>query len=295
MPKKADIGSKRLIGLAPNPWVQWATQLPNLVAKEIVGSEFQWVSRENDVLIRVESPQFGEFLLLNELQLRYKKHMPKRIRAYAALAEEKYDLLVYPILINILPASPTLKIERRYESELIGLKARQDYRIINLWEVDVNLVFQQPLPPLLPFVPILKGGGDRSVVQRAWQQLQADERLSELESLLAFFASFVLETKVIQQIVRWDMTVLRESPWYQEIWQEAEQSGEKKGEQRGEQRGLRKGLLSGIALGLELKFGLPGLQLLPEIREIEAIEKLETIQTAIKTVSTIEELRQFYA
>lgn len=32
-----------------------------------------------------------------------------------------------------------------------------------------------------------------------------------------FFASFVLELPLVQQIMRWDMTVLRESPWYNEI------------------------------------------------------------------------------
>ena len=32
-----------------------------------------------------------------------------------------------------------------------------------------------------------------------------------------FFATFVLESKLVQQIMRWDMAVLRESPCYQEI------------------------------------------------------------------------------
>jgi predicted transposase YdaD len=44
--------------------------------------------------------------------------------------------------------------------------------------------------------------------------------------LLAFFASFVLETEVVAQIMRWDMAVLRESPWYQEILQQGLQQGE---------------------------------------------------------------------
>ena len=295
MAKAADIGGKRLIGLSPDAWVQWATNIPNVAVQEIVSADFQWIGRESDVLLRACSPTLGEFLVLNELQLRYKQRMPKRIRAYAGLAEEKYDLPVYPILINILPASPKLQIAKRYESEFAGLKARQDYRVINLWEVDVNLVFQKPLPPLLPFVPILKGGDREALVKQALRQLQADEQLSELEPLLAFFASFVLETPLVQQIMRWDMTVLRESPWYQEILQEGEKIGEKKGEKIGEKRGLRKGLLSGIALGLKLRFGEAGLQLLPEIQALEAVEQLEAIQAALETVGTLEELRQLYS
>jgi len=234
------------------------------------------------VLVRAHSPQDGEFLVLNELQLRYNPQMPRRMRAYAALAEERYKLPTYPVLINILPPSPTVVIATCYESEFRGLQARQDYHVINLWEVEAELVFQQPLLSLIPFVPVLRGGGEESVVRRALQVLRTDEQLGELEPLLAFFASFVLESPLVQQIMRWDMAVLRESPWYQEILQE------------GQQRGMRRGLLSGITLGLELKFGSAGLQLLPEIREIENVERLEAIAEAIKTASTLEELRQIY-
>jgi predicted transposase YdaD len=195
------------------------------VAREIVTAEFQWITRESDVLIRTYSPEHGDFLVLNELQLRYTLRMPRRMRAYAALAEERYELPVYPVLINILPAPPTVTIANRYESAFMGLQARQDYRVLNLWEVDVEVVFRQPLPPLLPFVPVLKGGGEEPVVRRALRELRAEERLSELEPLLAFFASFVLESRLVQQIMRWDMAVLRESPWYQEILEEGLQEG----------------------------------------------------------------------
>ncbi|MBD2776350.1 hypothetical protein ICL16_30910 [Iningainema sp. BLCCT55] len=80
--------------------------------------------------------------------------------------------------------------------------------------------------------------------------------------------------------MRWDMAVLRESPWYQQIVSESEQRGE------------RRGILSGIELGLELKFGSEGLQLMPEISQISDLERLTTIQQAIRTVNTLDELRQ---
>ena len=244
------------------------------------------MSRESDVLVRAYSPQDGEFLVLNELQLRYTPEMPRRMRAYAALAEERYKLPTYPVLINILPPPASVAIANRYESEFKGLQARQDYRVINLWEVEAELVFQQPLPSLLPFVPILRGGSEEAAVRRALQLLRTNEQLSELEPLLAFFATFVLETRLVQQIMRWDMAVLQESPWYQEIVQQ--------GIEQGLQQGMRQGLLIGIALGLELKFGAEGLELLPEIREIEDVELLGEISEAIKTVETLDALRQIY-
>ncbi len=232
MAKKADIGGKRLISLAPTAWVRWVTQQPDVVAQQILGSEFQWLSRENDVLVKATSPTQGDFLILNELQLRYSANLPARMYAYAALATEKYGLPVYPVLVNILPPPASVTIAQRFESSFMGLEVRQDYRVINLWEVEAAVVFEQSLTALLPFVPILKQGGDVAVVQRALQELRQDEQMFELEALLGFFASFVLSAEVVRQIMRWDMAVLRESPWYQEILQEGERRGEEAGIQR---------------------------------------------------------------
>ncbi len=56
--------------------------------------------------------------------------------------------------------------------------------------------------------------------------MRENEQLMDLEPLLSFFASFVLEIPIVQQIMRWDMTVLRESPWYNEILKQGLQQGE---------------------------------------------------------------------
>lgn len=41
MSKSADISTKKLISLAPNNWVRWVTQIPGIVAQEILNSDFQ--------------------------------------------------------------------------------------------------------------------------------------------------------------------------------------------------------------------------------------------------------------
>ncbi|MDB9436449.1 hypothetical protein BMF77_01266 [Dolichospermum sp. UHCC 0315A] len=274
MAKPADVSTKRLISLAPNNWVKWVTQIPDVVAGEILNSEFQWISRESDVLIRVESKEYGKFLVLNELQLRYKPEMPRRMRAYAGLAEEKYKLPTYPVLINILKTGDA-EIPTRYESNLAGLEVRQDYRVINLWEVDVKIALEQPLPSLLPFVPILKGGEDESIIREALRLLQADEQLNQLETVLAFFATFVLDSSLVQEIMRWDMTVLRESPWYEEILQ----------------RGKREERLSNIESYLKVKFDDEGLKFMPKISQTSDFEQLGKIYLSIIAVESLEELR----
>lgn len=83
--------------------------------------------------------------------------------------------MTYLVLINILPPVSPIEIGSRYQSDCYGLQARQDYRVINLWEVEVATVFERPIPSLLPFVPILKGGGE------PWyrQILQEGEKIGE--------------------------------------------------------------------------------------------------------------------
>ncbi|MDF5719099.1 MAG: Rpn family recombination-promoting nuclease/putative transposase [Rhizonema sp. PD37] len=286
MAKPADVSTKKLISLAPDNWVKWVTQIPDIVASEILNSEFQWISRESDVLIRVASPQYGEFLVLNELQLRLSSQMPRRMRAYAALAEEKYRLPTYPVLINILKIGDE-EIPTRFTSNIAGLEALQDYRVINLWEVDVNIVFEQPLPSLLPFVPILQGGENESTIREALRILRGDEQLNQLETVLAFFATFVLESALVQEIMRWDMAVLRESPWYQEI----EQRGVERGLRMGEERGRREEILSNIEMSLEVKFGSNGLELMSQIMLIADLERLKEILRSVVVANTITELR----
>ncbi len=48
--------------------------------------------------------------------------MPRRMRAYVALAEEKYNLPTYPVLINILKASDA-EIPTSYALNIAGLRA----------------------------------------------------------------------------------------------------------------------------------------------------------------------------
>ena len=122
----------------------------------------------------------------------------------------------------------------------------------------------------------------QAIVQQAVQLLRADEQLSQLEPLLAFFASFVLSTRLVQQIMRWDMAVLQESPWYQKILN------------KGRVEGRVEELLSGIELGLELKFGSQGLQLMPEISQIADVDILRTIREGLRTLNTLDEVRRIY-
>jgi predicted transposase YdaD len=89
-------------------------------------------------------------------------------------------------LINILPPDKTVTVAERFSEEFLGLRALQDYRTINLWEVEAEDIFERSLTSLMPFVPILKNGGQEGVVRRAAKALQQNKNLDELQSLLVF-------------------------------------------------------------------------------------------------------------
>ena len=220
--------------------------------------------------------------------------MPRRIRAYTALAEESYNLPVYPVLINILPPSSKQSIPQRYESEILGITAHQDYQVINLWEVDVNLVFEQNISTLLPFVPILQGGNREEKLRQAVRELRRDEQLQDLEPLLSFFASFVLDIPLVQQIMRWDMTVLRESPWYEEILKEGLQQGEKQGLQQGLQQGRQEGRQEGetqlVLRQLQRRLGTLDDTLKQQIQMLP-VEQLESLAEELLDFRDVEQLQ----
>jgi len=282
MTQRADIGSRRLISLAPTAWVRWLLGDDTLDAVDLLSADFQWVSRESDALIRVRSPAHGDFVVVNEIQLRHDPNMPARMRAYAGLAHERYGVPVYPVLVNILPPPAGVEVPTRFESEFLGLVARQDYRVINLWEVEAQRVLEEELLPLLPFVPVLHGGQDIPVLRLAVTRLRAEPALSELEPLLAFFASFVLETEFIQQIMRWDMLVLRESPWYQEILEE--------GREQGLERGLETARREDVLRVLAHRFGDLPAELEGALQPLD-LDQLERLFDLALDVATLDEFR----
>jgi len=65
--------------------------------------------------------------------------------------------------------------------------------------------------------------------------------------------------------------------------------------EEGIEEGIGKGIMKGIELGLDLKFGEPGLKLLPEINKINKLKTLMAIHNAIRSSKNVEELRQIYS
>ena len=164
----------------------------------------------------------------------------------------------------ILPPSASTEIPDCFHAEFMGLTSHQDWRNHLLWEEDAEVVLAERRLPMVPFVPVLKGGQGRRQVERAAQILRSEARLTELEPLLAFFASFVMDVKLVQRIMRWDMIELRESPWYNQILEE--------GLEEGLQQGLRQAhqiALDDLVRVLRHRFGALPRALEDQVRALE--------------------------
>jgi len=105
-------------------------------------------------------------------------------------------------------------------------------------------------------------------------------------SINTSFPNLVLETPLVQQIMRWDMAILRESPWYQEILAE--------GEQRGLQQGLQQGMQRQLIRLLQRRFGEVPQELAARL-EGETVERLENLMDSAIAVSSLAEFQQTYS
>ena len=149
----SDITSKSIIATNPDEWVRWVSGVADARGCELMSGELQFIRRFTDTLVLVRASAVGEFIVLFEIQNSYILTMPDRMRTYAALASEVYRMPVFPVLINIKPYGKP--IPTRFESEFLGLTARQDYRVINLWEVEAEEILAQDLWALIPLLPTM--------------------------------------------------------------------------------------------------------------------------------------------
>ncbi len=100
---------------------------------------------------------------------------------------------------------------------------------------------------------------------------------------------YVLDIPLIQQIMRWDMTVLRESPWYEEILKEGLQQGLQQGEQQGLQQGLQQGESVLVLLQLTKRFGEIEFSITQKIQKLPTT-KLEILGESLLDFSQLQDL-----
>ncbi len=154
----------------------------------------------------------------------------------------------------------------------MGLTAHQDFRVVAVWEMEARQVLEEEIVALAPFVPLMKGA-DGVTIRDGVRLLREREVGEEAEVALALFASFVMEAEQIRQIVRWDIAVLRESPWYNQILEEGLQQGLRQGQMESK-RTQRENILQ----VLRARFGLYGQREKPLADQLETIDDLGALR-----------------
>jgi predicted transposase YdaD len=294
MAQVADVTTKLMVGISPEAWAKWAAPVEEVSECELITGEFQWLSRASDAVLRVVSPGIGEFILILELQLYYLLRMPVRLRAYAGLAEEKYNLPVYPVLINLLRPGRGTQIPDRYESDFLGLKARQDFRVINAWELSAAEMLDRPDPALWPLTPLMDGGNAEAMLVRAKEQLRQNlqlkqiGRVEDMQAALATAASFVFNLNVFDRVFGGGyMDWVVESPLFKEIVRQREQVAHQQGLLEGREEG-REELLTHLVTG---RFGKLDDQTLKVLSDLSA----DRVNALAESFSSFNDREEFLA
>jgi predicted transposase YdaD len=247
---RVDLGGKRTITMYTQAWLEWILREKEVKVVGEASGEFQFVARLTDSLLQAQGPS-GSFLALTELQWRYDPEMPERLAAYAVLARQKHRLPVYVTVVNLLPPPAHVTPRQEFHEECMGQVTHRDFQVIGLWELDAAQMLAQGNPALLPFVPLMRGGATKETVVACAERIRREPEALELETILAVFAGYVLSTDLIKQLLRWEMTIVKESPIIQELLTQEHQLGFMEGRQEGRQEGKQVGLKKGKQVGLK--------------------------------------------
>jgi predicted transposase YdaD len=278
-----DIGGKYLIDRDPEGWIRWLLNDPTLEVLHVVSPEFQFVGRRGDSLLHARGPQ-GEFGALAELQLEYDSNIPARVQNYTALGRQKLGLPIVPIVVYLTPPPAGVEVATAYHAEFMGLVTHQDFKVIKMWEIDAAQALALDLPVgILPYVPLM-AGADEAIVRACVARIRAEPDHAELEAILALFAMIRLDAKTVEQLLRWDMSVLEKSPLYQQILEKGREEGLERGLERGLEQGLEQGLERSILRILQRRFGAFGTDLPNRLAELPPAELEELLDEAIMAV-----------
>ena len=165
-----------------------------------------------------------EFLILTEIQSAYDPRMPRRMQAYAALAEEALQPSGLQGHHDIAAPPPGTTIATRYESTFRGLCAAA----ITTSSISGRWTPKPPSnrPSSLSFrsCPCFAEADNQQMVRCSSAALHQLENAQDFEPLLGYFTRIALGAETAAQIARFDMVVIEQSEWYREFCQDTESS-----------------------------------------------------------------------
>jgi predicted transposase YdaD len=218
---------------------------------------------------------------------------------YHLLLLRKFKLPVssYVVLMAEKYAPKTLPVRVVYE-EPDGLRIDTPYEVIRLWEIDPSVAFEPGCEPLLPWVPLLKGGAAEfaqasAAIERLFDHPeQAPYAVDVMVSNLATLATLRYDKDAISHFLERLVTkIMLSTDLFTESWlyKDGEAAGRAAGRAEGEAKGEAKGKRASLLLALKHKF--PAIAPPPEISQIDSSEELDQLLVAILEAHNADEAR----
>jgi predicted transposase YdaD len=303
MTKPWDSACKRLIQNNPQDFIEWLTQQPCTIIKELP-RELNNVLMEVDGLIMVEVagvPAIYHF----EFQTYYDGRMAERLLRYNIEIRWTYELPVYSFVIHLLGdgeiATSPLSLAMPDGQEVVTFH----YQSTEISQLEPEDIVRTGKTSLLAFLPLTKGGAKRKIVGQMSQTLHRTGNV-DLELVGLAFASLVFREK--PEDLDWLLRsfshmhdILADSPLFQEIIKWGQEEGLRKGQEEGLKKGQEEGRLEGrLESGRNILLSLtstrfPELLTLAKRRaaKIEQPEMLEALITQIAVAQSAEEAGQY--
>lgn len=207
-----------------------------------------------------------------------------RLALYRFLLGQKFSLPVSSYLVLMAEkCTPRSFPERIVYEENDGFRIEAPYQVIRLWEIDPSLAFEPGCEPLLPWVPLLKGG------EAEFEQAAiAIERLSEdparapypldvMVSNLAALATLRYDKEAISLFLeRLREKIMMSTELFTESW--LYQDGKAQGKAEGKAEGLLAGKRQAVRLALHQRFPDCG-----ELTELDRLDRPETLDMLLIT------------
>ncbi|MFN7936772.1 MAG: hypothetical protein U0R19_25860 [Bryobacteraceae bacterium] len=187
-----------------------------------------------------------------------------RLALYRFLMKEKYGLPVssYLVLMSEKYAPRTLPAKITY-AEADGFRIEAPYHVVKLWEIDPAIAFEPGCEPLLPWVPLLKGG-EAEFAEAAL----AIEKLAECRDQVPYPVEAMVSNLAGLAALRYDKDEIRRflkklqerikmtSDLFTETWlyQDGKSEGRNEGKAEGRNEGRTEATLKALRTVFELRF-----------------------------------------
>lgn len=228
-----------------------------------------------DSLILLQS---DELVLHTEFQTQPDAMMPFRMLDYRVRVYRRFPQKVMrQVVIYLQRTNSPLVQQNTFRLE----KTSHEFEVIRLWEQPTEEFLR--VPGLLPFAVLSQTHDPAQVLTQVSQIVEqiADRRVqSNLIAASSILAGLVLETNVIQRIIRSD--IMQESTMYQEIL--------RRGKEQGRAEGLTEGRAEGLTEGRAEALQQVAILLLQMGMSLEQIS--QTTQLTVEQIQALQETQQ---